>query len=408
MIASAALTLVLAVTPAAPPTTTTTTTSSTAPVSLPSSWAPPLTGDDSGFFAAAQLFTALEAPLSPAQQQVWPRFTIERAEFGGGFVHERWLQAVVRLEAVRSASPQSAFGIDGNSLLPRFRLAYGAVTPSFTVPVVGVDIEVVARGGLIPEPWLERLEARSATRGLLPLPGERAGVIGTSDLGASVSASLNHGLVDVVVAVTNGEGKTDEERNAGKTIEAVVGTTPVVLDVFGEPLSLAAHAGWRDGSVGVSSTRAHRGLFALTASHPWFHIGGEGVYALGVDDRGDREVAVVGVFADAPIVPGWLGAVARYDLVADVAVRAAADARTHAVLGGLFCDFGHPEVVGRTAGSMLRRLRLYATAEARHAEAGAIVVGSSDAADSVRLLLTLEATGVSDLFNPWRSVSPTP
>ena len=397
----------------APPTTAPATTPpppATPPVTvraLPSSWAPPTTGDASGLFVAAQIFTGFEAPISPVQQTTWPRFVVDRVEFGGGVVHQRLLQAVVRLEAIRSASAQSAFGIDVNSLLPRFRLAYGAVTP--TTSLLGVDVDLVLRAGLIPEPWLERLEARSAVRGLVPLPSERAGVIFTSDLGASVSSSFNHGLLDVVVAMTNGEGKNEEERNAGKNLEFIASTTPLRLPILDDELSFNVAAGWRDGSLGISSARAHRGLLAVTASHPWLHVGAEAVWALGVDERAERERLVLGAWADAQPIPGWLGLVLRYDLGAELNTDVD-DARVHTILGGAFCDFGHTEVAGRQAGVLLRRVRLYATAETKRPEAGAAVAGATDATEATRLLLTLEVNGVSDVVDLFtrHTQGPTP
>ena len=368
-----------------------------APSGLPSAWRAPETGSATGVFVGAQVFSAFEVPLTPLQQDPWPRFTLERAEVGGGFVWERSLHGVVRLEAVRSASPRSAFGIDRNSLLPRFRLAWAGFTPHWSVfgQRVGLDV----RAGLVPEPWLERLEGASATRGLVALPGERVGVMGTSDLGASARLQLNDGLFDVVASVTNGEGKNEVELNAGKNLQLIVGTTPVVVDVFGEPLSLSLHGGWRDGSVGLAAVRDHRGLVAFTASHPWFHVGAEGVWAQGVDGRSDREVVVVGGWLDAPLMPGWLGLVVRGDVVSDVQ-PAAANATATEVTAGLFSDFGLPEVTGRAPGSLLRRLRVYATTTWRTADPAAAPVGAVDAATGWRMLLTVEVTGVTDVFDP--------
>lgn len=367
------------------------------PSGLPSSWRAPETGSATGVFVGAQVFSAFEVPLTPLQQDPWPRFTLERAEVGGGFVWERSLHGVVRLEAIRSASPRSAFGIDRNSLLPRFRLAWAGFTPHWSVfgQRVGLDV----RAGLVPEPWLERLEGASAARGLLALPGERAGVMGTSDLGASARLQLNDGLFDVVVSVTNGEGKNEVELNAGKNLQLIVGTTPVVVDVVGEPLSLSLHGGWRDGSVGLAAVRDHRGLLAFTASHPWFHVGAEGVWAQGVDGRSDRDVVVVGGWLDAPLVPGWLGMVVRGDVVSDLQ-PAAAGATATEVTAGVFSDFGLPEVTGREPGSLLRRLRVYATTSYRTADAAAAPVGAVDAATGWRMLLTVEVTGVTDVFDP--------
>jgi hypothetical protein len=381
---------------------------SPSPTSLPSPWRAPDTGSDTGVFVGAQVFSAFELPLTPLQQDPWSRFTLERAEVGGGFMWERTLHAVLRLEAIRSASPRSAFGIDRNSLLPRFRLAWAGATPRWTV--FGARVALDLRAGLVPEPWLERLEGASATRGLVALPGERARLIGTSDLGATASLRLNEGLVDIVLSLTNGEGNNEVEQNAGKNLQAIVGTTPVVVDVLGEPVSLSASAGWRDGSVGLASVRNHRGLLALTASHPWFHVGAESVWALGVDGRPDRELLVVGAWADAPVVPGWLGVVVRGDVVTDL-LPAANHATATEVTGGVFSDLGLAEVTGRQAGQLLRRLRLYATTSWRMADAAAAPVGAVDAATAWRVALTVEVTGITDVFDPTHtrpSTAPPP
>lgn len=371
------------------------------PTAFPSAWRAPETGADSGVFVGGQLFAGFDAPLSPAQATVWPRFVLERVEIGGGVVWQRTFDGVVRLEGIRSASPQSAFGIDRNSLLPRFRLAFAGARPAFSL--AGVDVVVSGRVGLIPEPWLERLEGHSSLRGLVALPSERSGLLSTSDLGASAGLQVADGLVDVVVAVTNGEGKNEIELNPGKNLTVVVGSTPLRVDVFDEPLALSVAGAWRDGSVGVSSTRDHRGLLALTASHPWFHVGAEGMWALGVDGRADREVLGGGAWADAPLWPGWLSAVVRADLLHDV-VADSAGATTTDVIVGVFSDFGHPEVDGRREGSVLRRLRLSLTGGLRTTTGDAAII--DDAATAWRVLATVELTGLTDIIALPTSAAP--
>lgn len=388
-----ALALSLALMATAPASTSPTMPSPAASPTFPSAWRAPETGADSGVFAGGQLFAGFDAPLSPAQTTVWPRFLLERVEVGGGVVWQRTIEGVVRLEGIRSASPQSVFGIDRNSLLPRFRLAFAGARPAFSL--AGVDVVVSGRVGLIPEPWLERLEGQGSLRGLVALPSERAGLLQTSDLGASAGLQVANGLVDIVVAITNGEGKNEVELNPGKNVTILVSSTPLRLSVFDEPLALSIAGAWRDGSVGVSSTRDHRGLVALTASHPWFHVGAEGVWALGVDGRADREVIGGGAWADAPLWPGWLGAVVRADAVHDVVVNSAG-ATTTDVLAGLFTDFGHPEIEGRREGSVLRRLRLYVTGGVRTTSGDAAI--ADDAATAWRVLATVELTGLTDII----------
>jgi hypothetical protein len=373
---------------------------------LPSAWRAPEGGADSGAFFAGQLFAGMDAPLSPVQAAVWPAFFLDRAELGGGVVWERRLEGVLRLEAIRSATPQSSFGIDRNSLLPRVRLAYAG--GRHQLAVLGVDVDLRARLGVIPEPWLERLEGDTSLRSLAALPAERAGLLQTSDLGASAHISLNDGLVDVAIAVTNGEGKNEVELNAGKNVTVMAATTPARFSVCGETLALSALGAWRDGSVGVSSTRDHRGLVAVTARHPWFHVGAEGVWALGVDGRGDREVIAGGGWADAPIIPGWLGAVVRGDVVADVGgdVGANGGATSGDVLVGVFTDLGLPEVDARAPGALVRRMRVSLTGGARFAGGDAAVV--DDAATQFRVLLSVELTAASDVVAlPLPSTTPS-
>jgi hypothetical protein len=147
--------------------------------------------------------------------------------------------------------------------------------------------------------------------------------------------------------------------------------------------------------VGVSSTRDHRGLAAITASHPWFHVGVEGAWALGVDGRGDREVIAGGAWADAPLWPGWLAAVARADVTHDVVERGTGATTTDAIFG-VFSDLGSPEVDGRGAGAVLRRSRVYLTGGVRSTTGDAAIAG--DAAVAWRIAATLELTGLTDVI----------
>jgi len=366
---------------------------SSAQQELPSAWRAPDGGDDTGVFAGAQLFAGFEAPLLPSQPTTVPRFVLERVEVGGGFVWQRAVTGVVRFEGVRSAGPQSAFGIDRNSLLPRVRLAYASFEPTFVL--AGVNVNVNVRAGLVPERWLERLEGQSSLRGLVALPTERAGLLSTSDLGASAGVSLADGLFEVDVIAGNGEGKAEVELNAGKNLTVIASSTPLRLVVFDEVLALTAAIAWRDGSVGVSSTRDHRGLAALTASHPWFHVGVEAALAHGVDGRADRELLLLGAWADLPLWPGWCGVVARTD-VTQALVTGSDGATTTDVIVGVFSDLGHPEVAGRRAGELLRRSRVYLTGGWRQTLGDVAIV--ADAAAAWRIAITVELTGLTDVF----------
>ncbi len=369
---------------------------------MPSSWAAPDTGADSGAFFGGALSAAFAIPSSPSQELPWPTFALPRAELGGGVVYERWLSGLVRAETIRSASPQSAFGIDGNSLLPRVRLAYAAVHPQFVAWDIPLLVE--GRAGIIPNLWLEGLEAHTATRGLAPLPSEQAGLAVSSDLGASASVDVADGVFVVAAAIENGEGKAEVEQNPGKDLTILVGSTPTVAVVADDPLRVGLRAAWHDGSVGTASGRNHRGLVAAVASHPRFHVGVEGVWAQGVPGRPDRERLVGGAWADGVIVDGIVGAFARADVGQDFKAFVPQDASDLAVNAGVFTDFGKP----LNDSGLLRRLRLSVSGSLEQRFGSAAVVGAQDASTAWALHITLEIVAASDVIDIGHTATPLP
>jgi hypothetical protein len=354
-------------------------------------WSIPRAGDDDGIFASAQLFVGGDATVAgSAPDTVVPAFRLDRAEVGGGG-RLGALGGLLRFETIRSAAPQSAFGIDGNSLLPRLKLAYGVARPTFTLAAVDVVLE--ARAGLVPEPWLETLERRLGARGLLPLPSERAGLLGPADLGASVAVAVAD-VVDIRVAVTNGEGNNEVELNAAKNVAGVIACTPLAFDVGG-PLALGAQIGGRFGSVGIAGVDDHRAHAALFAGHPRAHVVVEGSLGLGQDALAALRPVAVGTVVDVVIVPAWLGITARLDhRTGDLAV---VDGWRHDGLLAVFSDLGLDN------DGVVRRTRLWLAVEGSLVGAGAgPVAGVPAAAETLRGLVSLEVTGLTDVFDPRR------
>ncbi|MCA9638705.1 MAG: hypothetical protein KC420_21900, partial [Myxococcales bacterium] len=282
-----------------------------------------------------------------------------------------------------SAGPQSLIGIDGDSLVIRLAQAYGHVATRFGSGLVSIGV----RGGLIPERWIEQLEKGYDTRGIDLLPSDRNLLFERADLGASITASLLDGLVDLDLQLTNGEGRAQEELNRGKNTTAILTVRPLRRRHAKGPITLALHGAYRDGSWGVGAARAHRAAGALTFASPWAFAGAELVQAFGVREQGDRVSRSIGGWVSAYAWQPYIGLLAKYDHVRqDLRV---ADSSVDIVTAGAFTDvFGY-------AWRRRRRVRLYATYqhEGFGASAGPIP-GAPQAADAHRFLLQLEAQGL--------------
>jgi hypothetical protein len=355
-----------------------------------SPWTIPEGGAQDGVFAAAQIFVGGDATwAATTPDTVLPAFRIDRAEVGGG-ARAGMLGALVRFETIRSAAPQSAFGIDGNSLLPRLKLAWGAMRPTFALGPV--DLIVEARAGLVPEPWLETLEQRLGARGLLPLPSERAELLLPADLGASLTVQLPRAGLDVRIALTNGEGAKEVELDTAKNIGGLVAYTPWRFDLGG-PLELGLQVGGRFGTTGIASVDDHRAHAAVFASHDRVHFVVEGSVGAGQDARAEVRPVAVGGVVDVIAIPRWLGFTARLDgRTADLAVI---DSWRHDALLAVFSDLGLAD------SGVLRRTRLWCAVEGSLLMPGAgPVAGVPLAGQFVRGLVTLEVTGVTDVFDP--------
>ncbi|MBL8622361.1 MAG: hypothetical protein JNK64_13695 [Myxococcales bacterium] len=229
------------------------------------------------------------------------RFDLERAEVGGDLTAGAHGVGTLTLEAIRSAGPSSAMGIDGDSLVTRLRhAALGARWAA------GATLTLTARLGLVPDPWTAAL-ADHPERALGRPLTEDAALVAPSDLGAELVLAAGRWL-RVVVVVGNGEGARDVERNRGKTTSAVARVAwraPAV----GE-LALTAYG--RDGSVGPGAARSHRLGAAVTWHHARAAAGVELVRGWGVDAQPDARALAATAWLDAPIV-ATAGVTARAD-----------------------------------------------------------------------------------------------
>lgn len=316
-------------------------------------------------------------------------FVLERAELGATFRSPPGFEAALTLEAVRSAGAQSAFGIDGNSLLPRFKHAWAGLDLSFSV--LDVPLSATLQVGLVSEPWLLRLEPFLGTRALGPLASDDAGLLDPSDLGVNGGLSLAGGLVAVDLSVRNGEGKREIELNADKDVVAVV-STGHELRLLEDRLDLAAMVMARHGTRGISSAPEERVALGAGVRHARFHSGGELQWARGDEGDAGRDRVLAALFGDVTLLPRWLGVAGRGALD----LTEAKLPETAIVAGSLafFTELGHD---GQGA---LPRIRVLGGAAGRWAEPGAALAGMPAAASELRLFLFLEAAARAEALAP--------
>lgn len=320
-------------------------------------------------------------------------FALDRGEVGTQLwwrPHRRVDTGVaVRVEAIRSAGPNSVKGIDGDSLIMRLAQAYGHAAVHLGPVHLGV------RFGQIPERWIEQVEKGYDTRGLEPLPSDRVMMYDRADLGASLTASGWRGLVELDLALTNGEGRAQKELNTGKNATLLVTVRPLRMTHARGPVRLALHGLYRDGSYGVAGTEAgpgrnHRVAGALTLQSPWAFAGVEYSRAFGFNADPAVVADVVGAWASAYAYQPWLGIAAKYDHHRqDVRL---AGSHVDVVTAALFSDvFGY---LWRNR----RRIRLYAGYQYEGYGELAGPIAGVPVATAHRFLVQLTAQGLFRAF----------
>lgn len=316
-------------------------------------------------------------------------FRLDRGELGSGFVwrpNDRIDGGVtLQMEAVRSAGPQSLIGVDGNSLVVRMLEAYGQMV------VHASPIDIGVRVGLVPERWIEQVEKGYDTRGLVPLPSDDGTFFDRSDLGASLTVSGWKGRAELDVQYVNGEGRAQQELNAGKNTEALLTVRPLLRKTDRGPMTLAIHGAYRDGSLGIASLRNHRGAAAVTFASVYAYGGVEYVHALGYGARAEVEANGVGIWGSGHLWKHYLGVMAKYDRVQQD--TSDGDSVIQRITAGVFSDaFGYLD-------RNRRRLRLHAAYQYEgYGDAAGPLRGSADALTTHRFLLQLRARGLMRLW----------
>lgn len=226
------------------------------------------------------------------------RFTLDRAEAGATATLDR-ARAELVLEAVRSAGPDSFAGIDGNSILVRVKRASLGGRHTARGVTVGADL------GLVADPWIAAL-GDYPLRALGVAVVEDTALVASSDLGLAVTARYRD-RAQLALAITNGEGAHQVERNDGKDTSAVATVWP--------GLGLALQLYGRDGSIGPGATRSHRAGAAITWHHRRAAAGADVVHAWGVGERPDVLALAVEAWAEVRAIDR-AGVSARWDRVA--------------------------------------------------------------------------------------------
>ena len=310
-------------------------------------------------------------------------FFLSRAELGTRWSWSAAAALDLQIEAVRSASPESLFGVDGNALVLALARAYVDLTPE-----LGPG-HLELRLGLVPDPLAATIEDAYRLRLLRDVLLVGGGFGWRSDLGLSVGWREAADRVSIVAQVTNGEGPRELELDRSKDLLALAVVVPWRADMWGDDASLRLALGYRHGTRGVASIAHDRLSFLAAFVHPSLGAGVEGHLAWGFADRADRDALGIGVWLfGAP----WdvLGAAARLDwrrLDLDVG-----DSDEVVVDAAVIVD------LGLLAEARPQRLRLRVGGRfLRVGGSAAAVPGLATTSDADSFLVTLEAAADTGL-----------
>lgn len=319
------------------------------------------------------------------EPEAFNAWELGRAELGLWSLWERpsvldglTLGTEARVEAIRSAGPQSLLGVDGDSLVFRAKRAWG-----FGRLVWG-SASLTLEAGLIPDPWLDTLYQRYDLRGVGALASEVGGLFGTSDLGAGARLSLWSGLVEVRATNTNGEGRNLREQNTGKNTTVVLNVNSPAFGLLGEDANVSAHALYRDGSVGLGQAADHRLAGALSLVSAFGSAGFEYARADGFQAQSDRQADALSVWLNGYVWRPWVGLMARYERIRP---DAEADGGAIAITSvALYTDFVPVDLRLLSA----QRFRLYVIGQDEAADPDASPIpGAPDAFNAQRVIVLL-------------------
>ncbi len=204
-------------------------------------------------------------------------FDVPRA-FVGVDAEKDAVHGRVLVEGVRSASEGALIGVAGDSLLVRFREAWGGARFANFFE---------ARGGMLPTWFIGAVDEGTGTRVLLASALERAGFSSPADIGVQLRAKLPSGHGEVGVALFDGDGYEQRELNRGKSTELAATVRPLApLPVLAP---FAVLAGYVKGSVGTGSSRADRLVGGVQWLGDRIRAAVTFAYALGLQDDGSRK-----------------------------------------------------------------------------------------------------------------------
>jgi hypothetical protein len=275
----------------------------TAAVAAPTDAAAP-TSIDVSFIARS----GGEAPVDPAApthagvpwlielaMQVFAQYELAFPQ-GSDWFHEidvprTWLSTAFRvenaigrvlLEGTRAGGDGSLIGVGGDSLVVRFREAWLGYRLFDMLEI---------RAGLVPQLTTPALTTLWQMRAVRAIGIRELELMQPADLGASIRFDFPEHFGFVALAYLSGEGYRGRELNRGKTLEVTAQVRPLAFLPEAQPLTLTL--AYQNGSTSVASARADRFVAGLAWDDPRWGLGLELAYALGIEDRGDREGLLV-------------------------------------------------------------------------------------------------------------------
>ncbi len=222
-------------------------------------------------------------------------FDVDDLELGLRFDWSDVLLLDVQLDAARSSSPESLFGIEGNSLIFVLRRAYGALA----LPLGPGKLEL--RLGLLPDPVISTIETSTDLRVIANALADTGGFLPRSDLGVSLGYTTTDRRFGLTLALTNGEGASDVERDTPKDLSLSLSADPLVFELFDQEARLRVMLAGRLGTRGVGSVDHQSASAFMGLVHRRLHLGLEAHYASGYADR--AEIEAFGLAATASYSP---------------------------------------------------------------------------------------------------------
>jgi len=287
-------------------------------------WMPSIRVEPGMDIVAAYAFRASQPASGPLQW--FHAFEVPRA-LGILRVSAGSAVAALGVEGVYSSSEGALVGVAGDSFLVRVREAR-----------VGYRLSdwLAVDAGIVPTFVVPTVDAAFGLRALGAVRVEQQGILSPADLGLTGRVIFPRGYGFAGAAIYNGEGYNGRELNRGKNVEIAA----LVRPAPGGPIApLGLFAAYQNGSSGTGLSRADRVTAALLWEGERVRGGAAFTYALGVQDNGPREAAVVDVSLRVEPVARLILA-ARFD--AYLRDMGAPDDRVFSVTGALGFRFAPP------------------------------------------------------------------